>query len=76
MNKAFCTECEKDILFNVKVKHNIPLLLGGKRYIVPDFYVCTCAECGAVVTVNEYEKANWDEIKKQDEEVQNAEDKG
>lgn len=69
MNKTFCTECEKEVLFNVKVKHNVPRLIAGKEYIVPDFYVCTCAECGELVTVDEYEKANWDEIKKQDEEV-------
>lgn len=69
MNKAFCTECEKYVLFNVKVKHNVPRLISGKTYISRDFYICTCAECGALVTVDEYEKLNWDEIKKQDEEL-------
>nr|DAE41763.1 MAG TPA: HTH-type transcriptional regulator [Caudoviricetes sp.] len=65
--KAFCTECEEDVDFDVKVKHNVPRLIAGKTYISRDFYICTCAKCGGLVTVDEYEKANWDEIKKQTE---------
>lgn len=66
MNKAFCTECEKYVLFNVKVKHTVPRLIGGKTYISRDFYVCTCAECGAPVTIDEYEKLNCSMYKYRD----------
>lgn len=62
MNKAFCTECEKYVVINVKVKHNVPHLIAGKTYIARDFYICTCAECGAPLTVDEYEKLNWDNV--------------
>lgn len=68
MDKAFCTECEKDVDFNVKLKHNVPRLIAGKTYISRDFYICTCAKCGGLVTVDKYEKSNWDEIRKQMEE--------
>lgn len=45
MSKAFCTECEKDVDYDVKLKHNVPRLIAGKTYIARDFYICTCDKC-------------------------------
>lgn len=57
ITEAFCTECEKNVKVNVDFRKNVQRLIGGKL-ITGNLIVCHCAECGALVSIPEYEHSN------------------
>lgn len=72
MRKEFCTECEKPMDYIVRVKHNVSRLVGGKIVVMKNLYICTCKNCGNIITVREYEEKNENELKKAEVVFQNA----
>lgn len=69
-NKHLCIRCEKLVDYTVKFYRHAELLYKGKRVLVNDWYVCRCDNCGAQMSVLEYEKKNDEALKKAYEEAQ------
>lgn len=57
IRKSFCTECEKDVKIKKETRENVQRLIGGKL-ITGNLIVCHCTECGAIVSIPEYERLN------------------
>lgn len=57
---SFCTECEKYTEFTVDSRNAQKMIKG--KYVTGTLHICKCKECGALMSVSEYEKMDEEEF--------------
>lgn len=61
--KAYCTECEKEVEYQVVVYHNAERSYdNGRKVVIEKYYYPECKQCGAYVYEFEYILKNHKQV--------------